>query len=135
MAVHGAGQHRSVGQWVQLARRGFPGFSSSKSVGLRVLAKHAGRERQEELKRKKQKLFFFPCCTSRGRKKRNSVVQNNTVLSFSFSFFFFYMKRCRFGQNAPFHLNMAPEYLFPNQPSIIFCSFQLQPRKLQSPPL
>ena len=134
MVVHGAGQRRSVGQWVRLARRDFPGFSSSKSVGLRVLAEHAGRERQEELKRKQQKLFFFPCCTSRGRRKGNSVVQNDTVLSFFF-FIFFYMKRCRFGQNVPFHLNVGPEYLFPNQPSIIFWSFQLHPFQFPSPPL
>jgi hypothetical protein len=60
----------------------------------------AGMWREREAK-KKQNFSFFPCCTFRGRKKRNSVVQNDTVLVF----FFFNMKRRRFGQNAPFHLN------------------------------
>jgi hypothetical protein len=81
--------------------------------------KHAGRERQEELKRKKQKFSFFPCCTSRGRRKRNSVAQNDTVLLF---FFLKSMKRRRFGQNAPFHLNMAPTCQLPNQ-SLIYLLF------------
>ena len=37
----------------------------------------------------------------------NSVVQNDTVLLFFF--FFECMKRRRFGENAPFHLNVAPK--------------------------
>jgi len=48
---------------------------------------------------------FFPAACSGGRRKMNSVVQNDTVLLF----FFFCMKQRRFGENAPFHLNMAPE--------------------------
>jgi hypothetical protein len=40
----------------------------------------------------------------------NSVVQNDTVLLFLLFFFLIYMKRRRFGENAPFHLNMAPEF-------------------------
>ena len=35
---------RLVGQWARLVRRDSPGFSSSKGVGLRVLAEHAGRQ-------------------------------------------------------------------------------------------
>jgi hypothetical protein len=51
---------------------------------------------------KKNKTFLSsPAARSGGRRKRNSVVQNDTVLVF----FFFNMKRRRFGQNAPFHLN------------------------------
>jgi hypothetical protein len=44
----------------------------------------AGRSKKE-----KTKAFIFPCCTSRGRRRT----------------LFFNMKRRRFGQNAPFHLN------------------------------
>ena len=47
-------------------------------------------------------VFFFYCRFGGERKKRNSAVQNGTVRSFPF---FFNMKRRRFGQNAPFHLN------------------------------
>ena len=44
-----------------------------------------------------------------GRRKGNSVVQNGTVSVLSLFFFLFfvgilYMKRRRFGENAPFHL-------------------------------
>jgi hypothetical protein len=58
-----------------------------------------------EREAKKQNFSFFPCCTFRGRRKRNSIVQNDAVLEF----FFLKknMKRCCFGQNAPFHLNKA----------------------------
>ena len=90
MAVHGAGQHRSVGQWVQLARRGFPGFSSSKSVGLRVLAEHAGRERQEELKRKNKSFSSSPAARP-GEEERGTVSFKTTPFYPSlFSFFFFF---------------------------------------------
>jgi hypothetical protein len=46
-----------------------------------------------------------------GRRKMNNVVQNDTVLLFPFFFSFFFecMKRRRFGENAPFHLNVAPK--------------------------
>jgi hypothetical protein len=58
----------------------------------------------------KHPFSFFTAACSGGRRKRNSVVQNDTVLLFLFSFFFFeWMKRRRFGENAPFHLNVAPE--------------------------
>jgi hypothetical protein len=68
-------------------------------VGLRVLAGHAAGRSKEE----KTKAYIFPCCMSRGRRRRNSVAQNDTVLFF----FFLNMKRRRFGQNTPFHLNMV----------------------------
>jgi hypothetical protein len=72
---------------------------------------------QEGVKKKKTKVVFFPCCTSRGRRRRNCVAQNDTVL-----FFFFNMKRRRFGQNTPFHLNIAPTHQLPNQ-SLIYPLF------------
>jgi hypothetical protein len=59
----------------------------------------------------KKKQPFFPSSPLRDRgKKMNSVVQNDTVLLFLLFFFFFEcMKRRRFGENAPFHLNVAPK--------------------------
>jgi hypothetical protein len=57
------------------------------------------------------KASLSPSSPLRDRgKKMNSVVQNDTVLLFLFFFFFFEcMKRRRFGENAPFHLNVAPK--------------------------
>jgi hypothetical protein len=55
----------------------------------------------------KHPFSFFPAACSGGRRKRNSVVQNDTVMLFLF--FFECMKRRRFGENAPFHLNVALE--------------------------
>jgi hypothetical protein len=57
----------------------------------------------------KHPFSFFPAACSGGRRKRNNVVQNATVLLFLFFFFFECMKRRRFGENTPFHLNVAPE--------------------------
>jgi len=58
----------------------------------------------------KKKQPFFPSSPLRDRgKKMNSVVQNDTVLLFPFFFFLECMKRRRFGENAPFHLNVAPK--------------------------
>jgi hypothetical protein len=55
-----------------------------------------------------KKQPFFPSSPLRDRgKKMNSVVQNDTVSALFF--FFECMKRRRFGENAPFHLNVAPE--------------------------
>jgi hypothetical protein len=55
----------------------------------------------------KKKQPFFPSSPLRDRgKKMNSVVQNDTVLLF---FFFLMFEKRRFGENAPFHLNVAPK--------------------------
>ena len=74
--------------------------------------KHAGRERQEELKRKKQKFHSSPAARP-GEEERGTVSLKTTL--FCSSFFLKSMKRRRFGQNAPFHLNMAPTCQLPNQ--------------------
>jgi hypothetical protein len=71
-----------------------------------------GLQAREGLAKKfklKHPFSFFPAACSGGRRKRNSVVQKDTVLLFLFLFFFECMKRRRFGENAPFHLNVAPE--------------------------
>jgi hypothetical protein len=73
-------------------------FSIMRVHGGSVLA---GMWREREAKKKNKTFLSSPAARSGGRRKRNSVVQNDTVLVF----FFFNMKRRRFGQNAPFHLN------------------------------
>ena len=83
--------------------------------------KHAGRERQEELKRKKQK-FHSSLAARPGEEERGTVSLETTLFSSFFFFFLKIMKRHRFGQNAPFHLNMAPTCQLPNQ-SLIYLLF------------
>jgi hypothetical protein len=64
-----------------------------------------------------------------GRRKRNSVVKNDTVL-LSFFFLIKRMKRRRFGENAPFHLNVAPERAnFQISPQLSFVHFNCIPAK------
>jgi hypothetical protein len=52
----------------------------------------------------KKKKLPFPCCTSRGRRRRN-IAASKRHRFISLFFFFQRMKRRRFSQNAPFHLN------------------------------
>jgi hypothetical protein len=111
-----------VGQWAKLAGRGSLGFFIMRVHGGSGFGRACGV--QGLMKKEEKNNTTFPCCTSRGRRKENSVVQNDTVLPL---FFFFYMKRCRFGQNTPFHLNKAPHVNFQISPLFIFCSFQLHP--------
>jgi len=73
--------------------------------------KHAKRERQEELKRKKQKFHSSPAARP-GEEERGTMSLKTTLFC---SFFLKSIKRRRFGQNAPFHLNMAPTCQLPNQ--------------------
>jgi hypothetical protein len=74
-------------------------FSIMRVHGGSVLA---GMWREREAK-KKQNFSFFPCCTFRGKKKEEQCRSKRHCSGFFF--FFFNMKRRRFGQNAPFHLN------------------------------
>jgi len=69
------------------------------------------REGPEKIQTKAPFSLLPRCNVWGGRRKRNSVVQNDTVLLLFFFFLFFFecMKRRRFGENAPFHLNVAPE--------------------------
>jgi len=85
----------------------------------------------------KQHFSFLPAACSGGRRKRNSVVQNDTVLLFLFLFVFFEcMKRRRFGENAPFQLNVAPERAkFQISPYSSFFFLQLHPCQFRSSPL
>ena len=55
---------------------------------------------------KRRKIFFFPCLTRLGEEEDPQCHQNGTVSGFSFFFLNQQcMKRRRFGQIAPFHLN------------------------------
>jgi hypothetical protein len=125
------GSSRLVGHWARLPKFGPPPrFSGRCAVGGRPLCSVGGLQAREGKKFKlKHPFSFFPAACLGGRRKMNNVVQNDTVLlSFFFSFFFVYMKRRRFGENAPFHLNMAPERAkFQISPLIIFFSFNCIP--------
>jgi len=61
-----------------------------------------GRHVAWERGQKKTKLFFLPLLHVQGEEERGTVSFKTTLFWF---FFFFNMKRRRFGQNAPFHLN------------------------------
>jgi len=77
-------------------------------VGGRPLCPVGGLQAREWPATIQIKATLFPSSPLRDRgKKMNSVVQNDIVLLFFF--FFECMKRRRFGENAPFHLNVAPE--------------------------
>jgi len=84
-------------------------------VGLRVLVEHAAGERQEELKKKKKQKFLSSPAARPGEEEGGTVSLKTTP----FCSFFFNMKRRRFRQNTPFHLNMAPTRQLPNQ-SLIY---------------
>jgi hypothetical protein len=79
-------------------------------VGGRPLCPVGGLQAREWPTKIQIKATLFPSSPLHvrgGRRKMNSVVQNDTVLLFFF--FLECMKRRRFGENAPFHLNVAPE--------------------------
>ena len=71
-------------------------------------------ERQEELKKKKLK-FLSSSAARPGEEERGTLSLKTTLFC---SLFFFNIKWCRFGQNALFHLNMAPTHQLSNQSSI-----------------
>ena len=105
-------------------------FRGSQGVERRAMAR-------EERGGDKNPGFPLLCYACGGKKKRNSVVQNGTVWSLFFFLFFFKkrMKRRRFGENASFHSNVAPEtrqrsHQSPNY----FCSFRLRPCQFRSRP-
>jgi hypothetical protein len=112
-------------------------------AGARWVVGHCVRSvgsRQEwpaKIQKKDFPFSFFPAACSGGRRKMNSVVQNDIVLLFLFFFFFFFecMKLRRFGENAPFHLNVAPKRAkFQISPQSSFF-LQLHPCQFRSPPL
>ena len=78
-----------------------------------VFGRWAPGERGTGKKFKQKPLFpFFPAAMFGGEEERGTVSFKTTPFcSFSFFFLFFFecMKRRRFGENAPFHLNVAPE--------------------------
>jgi hypothetical protein len=106
-------------------------------VGGRPLCPVGGLQAREWPTKIQKKASLFPSSPLRDRgKKMNSVVQNDTVLLFPFFFFFECMKRRRFGENAPFHLNVAPKRAkFQLSPQSSFFFLQLHPCQFRSSPL
>jgi hypothetical protein len=101
------GSSRLVGHWARLPR-----FGGWCAVVGRPLCSVGGLQAREWPAEIQIKASLSPSSPLRDRgKKMNSVVQNDTVLLFFFFFFFVFecMKRRRFGENAPFHLNVAPK--------------------------
>ena len=76
-----------------------------------------GKNEEEEKSRGEKLLLPLPMRVQ-GKKKEEQCLskRHRSVI------FFFNMKRRRFGQNAPFHLNMAPTRQLPNQ-SLIYLLF------------
>jgi len=123
------GSSRLVGHWARLPRFGSPRFSGRCAAGGRPVCSVGGLQAREGPEKFKQKPLFpsSPLQCSGGRRKRNSVLQNDTVLLF----FFFFDKM---HETASFWRKRAVSFKcgastrqFSNQPSIIFCSFQLHP--------
>jgi hypothetical protein len=83
-------------------------------VGGRPLCPVGGLQAREWPAKNSNKSFpfsFFPAACSGGKKKDEQCrsKRHRSALSFFFFFFFECMKRRRFGENAPFHLNVAPK--------------------------
>ena len=68
-----------------------------------ILARHAARKRRNKRKEKKQNLFCLPLLHVQGKKKEEQCHSKRHRSDL----FFFNMKRCRFRQNAPFHVNQT----------------------------
>jgi hypothetical protein len=115
LPCHGVGL---AGQWAWLAGRGSPGLSSWGCVGLRVWQSTRGGRWAWRIKEEKNKSFFLPLLRVQGKKKAEQCCSKRHRSAL----FFFNMKRRRFGQNAPFHLNMAPTRQLPNQ-SLMYLLF------------
>jgi len=79
-------------------------------VGGWVLAGHA---RGVHGLMKKEEKKCLPLLHVQGKEKGE---QCRSKRHYSTSFFFFYMKRCRFIQNASFHLKVAPAFVFQISP-------------------
>ena len=127
--------------WVQLSRYGFPIFlvGARRVVGqcLRSVVQRRGASgwwpRGESGWFKEKNHFFFLLLhrVQGGRRKGNSVVQNGTVRS---SFFFMYETTSFWIKRVVSIKNGARTCQISNQPSIIFCLFQLCPCQFRSLP-
>ena len=84
------------------------GLAWSGSLGFSIMREHGGsvlagmwREREA----KKSKTFLSSPAARSGEEERGTVSFKTTPFWYYSLSFFFNMKRRRFGQNAPFHLN------------------------------
>ena len=112
---------RVVGHWLRLRW--------SQGVERRVMAR-------EETGGNKNPGFLLPCYACAGKKKGKQCRSKRHRLV---SPFFKKKKNCmkprRFGENAPFHSNVAPETRqCSHQSPNYFCSFQLRPCQFRSSP-
>jgi len=102
-----------VGHWARLPRFGSTRFSGRCVVGQCVRSVGSRRERDRKKFKQKPLFPFFPAAMFGGEEERGTVSFKTTPFCSSFFLFFFFffecMKRHRFGENAPFHLNVAPE--------------------------
>jgi hypothetical protein len=67
------------------------------------------REKDRQKIQIKASFFLLPRCMFGGKKKEEQCRSKRHRSALSFFFFFECMKRRRFGENTPFHLNVAPE--------------------------
>jgi hypothetical protein len=112
LPCHGAGLG---GQWAWFA--GTASLASNYERAC-ILTKYVGRERGwKNYIGKKQKFHSSPAARL-GEEGGTVLLKTKPFCSLSF----FYMKRRRFGQNAPFQLNIAPTCQLPNQ-SLIYPLF------------
>ena len=137
---------RLVGHWVLLSRFGSPGFlaGARRVVGqcLRSAVQRRGasgwwpRGEKGPAKFKRKLLFPSSPLHVRGEEERGTVSFKTTPFcSFFFFFFIQCMKRRRFGENAPFHLNVVPERAnFQISPQSSFVHFNCTPAKISPRP-
>jgi hypothetical protein len=132
------GSSRLVGHWARLPRFGSPRFSGRCAAGGRPVCSVGGLQAREGPAKFKQKpLFsFFPVAMFGGKKKEEQCrsKRHRSALSF-FLFFLMYETTSFWRKRAVLFICGARTHQCSNQPLIIFCSFQLHPCQIRSPPL
>jgi len=108
------GSSRLVGHWARLLRFGPPPrFSGRCAVGGRPVCSVGGLQAREGPEKNSNKSPFFPSsplqCLGGKKKEEQCRSKRHRSAPSLFPFFFECMKRRRFGENAPFHLNVASE--------------------------
>ena len=100
-------------------------FGGPKAWGIGSFGGLEAREGKEDLNKAP---FLLPCCTFGGKKKGEQCRSKRHRSALLFLFFFSFMKRRRFGENVPFHLNVAPECAkFQISPQLSFVHFNCRP--------
>ena len=114
-----------------------PRFGGWCAVGGRPLCPVGGLQAREWPAKIQIKATLFPSSPLRDRGEEDEQCRSKrhrSALSFSF-FFLECMKRRRFGENAPFHLNVAPKRAkFQISPQSSFCFFNCIPAEFEPRP-